>query len=40
LFDLVEVHKESPDVARSFKDYKVTIDKDNCPQGVTIEELL
>ena len=39
LFDLVKVEKivETP---RSFADYVVTIDKDQCPTGVTVEELI
>lgn len=40
LFDLVKVEKIGGDVARSFTDYKVTIDTDNLPENVTIEELL
>jgi CRISPR-associated protein Csd2 len=40
LFDLVKVEKTGGDVARSFTDYKVTIDTDNLPENVTIEELL
>lgn len=41
LFDLVKVaKKQDVDVPRSFSDYNVNIDKDNLPQGVTIEELI
>ncbi len=40
LFDLVKIEKISEDVARSFKDYRITIDKENLPVSVTIEELL
>lgn len=40
LFDLVKVERTSEGVARSFKDYSVTIDKDNLPNGVTVEELI
>lgn len=41
LFDLVKVEKKQDvDVPRSFSDYNVNIDKDNLPQGVTIEELI
>ena len=40
LFDLVKVNKVCDGVARSFMDYKVTIDKDKCPSGVTIEEII
>lgn len=41
LFDLITVEKKQDvDVPRSFSDYNVNIDKDNLPQGVTIEELI
>lgn len=40
LFDLVKVEKTGDSVARSFTDYKVSIDKDNLPENVMIEELL
>ena len=40
LFDLVKVEKTGDAVARSFTDYKVTIDEGNLPENVTIEELL
>lgn len=40
LFDLVKVQKINDGVPRSFKDYKVLIDKDNLPKNVTAEELL
>jgi CRISPR-associated protein Csd2 len=40
LFDLVKVERTSEGVARSFKDYSVTIDKDNLPNGVAVEELI
>lgn len=41
LFDLVKVEKKQDvDVPRSFSDYSVNIDRDNLPQGVTIEELI
>ncbi len=40
LFDLVKVERISDEVARSFKDYSVTIDKYNLPQGVTVKELI
>ena len=41
LFDLVKVEKKAEcQVPRSFSDYTVTIDKDNCPALVTIEELI
>ena len=39
LFDLVKVEKNADcQVPRSFSDYTVTIDKENCPANVTIEE--
>lgn len=40
LFDLVSVTKTCYGAPRSFKDYSVTIDKDNVPSGVTVEELI
>ena len=40
LFDLVKVEKKCNGVARCFTDYKVSIDKDNCPVGVSIEEII
>ena len=40
LFDLVKVEKNCDGVARKFTDYTVSIDKDNLPQGVTIEEMI
>lgn len=40
LFDLVKVEKKSQNVARSFSDYSVTINKDNLPNGVAVEELI
>lgn len=40
LFDLVTVTKKCDGAPRSFKDYSVTIDKDNVPSGVTVEELI
>lgn len=41
LFDLVKIEKkDSNDVPRSFFDYIVTIDTENLPQGVTIEEMI
>ena len=40
LFDRVKVEKNCEGVARKFTDYTVTIDKDNLPQGVTIEEMI
>lgn len=40
LFDLVTVTNTCDGAPRSFKDYSVTIDKDNVPSGVTVEELI
>lgn len=41
LFDLVKVaKKERIEYPRSFGDYTITIDKDNLPAGVTVEELI
>ena len=44
LFDLVKIErnpKTNPDaVPRSFNDYKVTIDLDSVPSGVSVEELI
>ncbi len=40
LFDLVHIDKISNNVARSFADYKVTINTDNLPTGVTIKEMI
>lgn len=41
LFDLIKVEKVQSDVIpRSFADYKVTIDTDKLPSGVTMEELI
>ena len=40
LFDRVKVEKVSEDAPRSFADYKVTVDKTDLPQGVTVEELI
>lgn len=40
LFDLVSVTKTCDGAPRSFKDYSVTIDKDNVPSGVMVEELI
>lgn len=40
LFDLVKVDRGDNDSkpARAFSDYQVTIDRDNMPQGITLEE--
>lgn len=40
LFDLVKVEKVCDGAPRSFSDYTVTIDKDNLPANVTVEELI
>ena len=41
LFDLVKVERqEKTKPARQFSDYLVTIDKDNVPEGVTLQELI
>lgn len=41
LFDLVKIEKkDNNDVPRSFFDYNVTIDRENLPQGITIEEMI
>lgn len=41
LFDLVKIEKKNDaGVPRSFLDYNVTIDLENLPQGVTVEELI
>ena len=39
LFDLVKIERNSLNVARSFSDYTVTIDKDSLPKGVTVKEM-
>ncbi|MFI3299556.1 MAG: type I-C CRISPR-associated protein Cas7/Csd2 [Rikenellaceae bacterium] len=38
LFDLVKIEKNSAEVARSFADYTVTIDRDSLPSGVSVTE--
>lgn len=40
LFDLVKVDKVCDGVARCFSDYRVSIDKDNCPFGIIVEEMI
>lgn len=40
LFDLIKVEKLCDGAPRQFDDYKVTIDKDNLPNGVAVEELI
>ena len=40
LFDLVKIEKNTDAVPRSFNDYRVTIDMDSVPSGVSVEELI
>lgn len=40
LFDLVKIEKVCDGAPRKFEDYKVTIEKNNLPKGVTIEEMI
>ena len=40
LFDLVKIEKVCDGAPRKFDDYKVTIDKNSLPTGVTIEEMI
>lgn len=40
LFDRVKIERVSKESPRSFSDYKVVVDKDDLPAGVTIEELI
>ena len=40
LFELVKVEKVCDGAPRSFIDYSITIDKENAPSNVTIEELI
>ncbi|MGL4852846.1 MAG: type I-C CRISPR-associated protein Cas7/Csd2 [Phocaeicola sp.] len=41
LFDLVKVQlKDSSKPARCFSDYEITIDKDKCPQGVEVIDMI
>jgi len=40
LFDLVKVQKKCDGAPRKFEDYEVTIDKENLPAGVAIEEMI
>lgn len=40
LFDLVYIEKTTDAAPRSFNDYKVTVDEDKVPAGVTVEELI
>ena len=40
LFDLVKIEKVCDGAPRKFDDYKVTIEKNNLPTGVTVEEMI
>ena len=40
LFDLVKIEKLCDGAPRKFEDYKVTIEKDKLPAGVTVEEMI
>ena len=40
LFDRVKVEKKCDGAPRKFSDYKVTIDDNNLPAGVGVEELI
>lgn len=40
LFDRVKVEKQCEGAPRKFEDYLVTIDKENLPSGVSIEEMI
>ena len=40
LFDLVSIKKNTPKAPRSMKDYSISLDEPNLPQGVTIEILI
>ena len=40
LFDLVKIEKLCDGAPRKFEDYKVTIEKNNLPAGVTFEEMI
>lgn len=40
LFERVKVEKTCECAPRSFEDYKVTIDKNNLPEGVSVEEMI
>ena len=40
LFERVKVEKVSDGAPRQFADYKVSIDKESLPAGVTVEELI
>lgn len=40
LFDLVKIEKVTESAPRSFRDYKVTIEEESIPAGVTVKELI
>jgi CRISPR-associated protein Csd2 len=40
LFDLVKIEKKCDSVPRKFSDYEVSIDRENLPTGVTIQEMI
>ncbi|MCR5394263.1 MAG: type I-C CRISPR-associated protein Cas7/Csd2 [Bacteroidales bacterium] len=40
LFDLVKIEKTCDGVPRSFRDYRVTVDEQNKPEGVTIQQMI
>ena len=40
LFERISIQKQNSDIPRRFSDYKVTIDKNDLPSGVEIEELI
>lgn len=40
LFDLVKIEKVTNDEPRSFNDYKITVNAESLPNGVTVEELI
>lgn len=40
LFDLVKIEKVTTSAPRSFSDYRIDIDRDSVPSGVTVEEMI
>lgn len=40
LFERIKVEKECDGAPRKFEDYKITINRDNLPAGVTLEEMI
>ena len=40
LFDLVKIEKVTNEEPRSFNDYKITVNAESLPNGVTVEELI